>query len=108
MYAFGVLVLVPPVVWRQTHNFHHANTAKIVGSHVGSFLMVTTEMWTKMSPRERLLYRAVRSPANVLLAVLTVFFLGMCVRPALRDPRKHWDSVLAVVVHTGGGAALIT
>lgn len=44
MYAYGVLVLTPPNVWRQTHNYHHAHTAKLVGSNVGSYLMITTEM----------------------------------------------------------------
>src|SRR5690242_18801676 len=33
---YGVLVLTPPRAWRQTHNYHHANTAKIVGAQIGS------------------------------------------------------------------------
>ena len=34
-WTFGLTVLTPPRVWRDTHNYHHANNAKIVGSHVG-------------------------------------------------------------------------
>ena len=29
-YVYGVVVMTPPRVWRDTHNYHHANTAKIM------------------------------------------------------------------------------
>src|SRR5687767_1715543 len=29
--CFGVFVLAPPSVWRETHNYHHAHTAKLIG-----------------------------------------------------------------------------
>src|SRR4051812_48483133 len=32
LYPLGVLVMAPPTVWRDTHNYHHAHTAKLVGS----------------------------------------------------------------------------
>ena len=99
MYVYGLLVLTPPRVWRHTHNYHHAHTCKIVGSHVGSYPIVTTEMWRDMSVKQRLLYRATRHPANVLFGYLTVFLYGMCIAPFLRRPKKHWDSALALVVH---------
>ncbi|MDQ3034848.1 MAG: fatty acid desaturase [Myxococcota bacterium] len=99
MYAYGVYVLTPPTVWRQTHNYHHAHTAKIVGSHVGSYLMVTTEMWKQMSPLERRVYKIYRHPLTIVFAFFTVFLYGMCVSSFQRNPRKNWDSMLAVVLH---------
>jgi len=99
MGVYGVYVLTPPNVWRQTHNYHHAHTAKIIGSHVGSYLMVTTEIWAKMSPKERLVYKAYRHPLTVFFAYFTVFFYGMCVASFLRGKAKNWDSLLSVVVH---------
>jgi acyl-lipid omega-6 desaturase (Delta-12 desaturase) len=96
---FGILVLTPPRVWRQTHNYHHAHTAQLVGSHVGSFPMVSTEMWAEMSRWQRARYLIARHPATIAVAYLTVFFYGMCVSSFLRDPKKHWDSALAIVVH---------
>ncbi|WP_083457479.1 fatty acid desaturase family protein [Sandaracinus amylolyticus] len=107
MYGFGVYVLTPPNVWRQTHNYHHANTAKIVGSHVGSYLMVTTEMWKQMTPTQRLVYKAYRHPLTIFFAYFTVFFYGMCVSSFLRNPKKNWDSALAVVLHVAAWIALI-
>ncbi|HRI71074.1 MAG TPA: fatty acid desaturase, partial [Polyangium sp.] len=42
---YGTLVLTPPRVWRATHNYHHAHTAKIVGAQIGSYPVMTVEMW---------------------------------------------------------------
>lgn len=99
MYAYGVLVLTPPRVWRETHNYHHAHNAKIVGSHVGSYPVVTVEMWKKLSARERLMYRIARHPLTVLFGYGAIFLYGMCLSSFLRRPRKNWDSALALVVH---------
>lgn len=107
MHAYGVYVLTPPNVWRQTHNYHHAHTAKIVGSHVGSYMMVTTEMWAKMTPMERTAYKAFRHPLTIFFAYFTVFMWGMCVSSFMRNPRKNWDSALAVVLHVAAWPLLI-
>ncbi|MCS6857011.1 MAG: fatty acid desaturase [Sandaracinaceae bacterium] len=98
-YAFGLYVLTPPTVWRATHNYHHAHTAKIVGSHVGSYLMVTTEMWKSMNWKERLMYKLIRHPINIVLAYLTVFAIGMNLSPFFRNPRKHFDAAVALLAH---------
>ncbi len=43
-WLFGTSMLTTPSVWKETHNYHHAHTAKIIGSHIGSFPVVTTAM----------------------------------------------------------------
>jgi acyl-lipid omega-6 desaturase (Delta-12 desaturase) len=101
LYVYGILVMTPPRAWRESHNYHHANNAKIVGSHVGSYAMVTKAMWAKMSTKERLMYKAIRHPINILVGYFTIFMLGMCVSPFLRNPKKNWDSALALVVNWG-------
>ena len=105
-YSYGVYVLTPPTVWRQTHNYHHANTSKIIGSHVGSYMKVTTEMWKQMSPTEKRLYKILRHPLTIFFAYFTVFMLGMCVSPFKRNPRKNWDSFLALILHAVTIAAI--
>ena len=63
--------LTPPNVWRQTHNYHHAHTAKIVGSHVGSYLMVTTDDVEEDDARRSGSCTSVmRHPLTILLRVL--------------------------------------
>ncbi len=99
MWTYGVYVMAPVNVWRQTHNYHHAHTAKVVGSHVGSYMMVTTEMWAKMSARERSMYRVYRHPLTIFFAYFTVFAYGMCVASFLRNPKKNWDSAFALAAH---------
>jgi len=97
-WTYGLLVLTPPEVWRRTHNYHHAHNGKIVGSHVGSYPVVTTAMWEKMTRIERLGYRATRHPLTILLGYFTVFGWGMCISPFLRDPRKNAAAVLALAI----------
>jgi omega-6 fatty acid desaturase (delta-12 desaturase) len=58
---YGCYVLTPASVWKQTHNYHHAHTAKIVGSHIGSYMMLTTDMYAKATPGQRRMYRALRT-----------------------------------------------
>jgi acyl-lipid omega-6 desaturase (Delta-12 desaturase) len=98
-YTFGVYVLTAPRVWRQTHNYHHAHTAKLVGSHVGSYMMVTTQMWTEMGLKQRLMYRIIRHPMTIALGYLTLFVFGMCLSPFIRNPKRHWDSMVVLFLH---------
>lgn len=104
---YGLLVLTPPTVWRATHNYHHAHTAKLVGSHVGSFWTSTVDMYTQLKPREQALYRFVRSPLNVALGYLTIFLYGMCLSAFLRNKRKHPDGLGALLLHIGLSITLI-
>jgi acyl-lipid omega-6 desaturase (Delta-12 desaturase) len=102
-WVFGELILTPPSVWKETHNYHHAHTAKVVGSHIGSYPVVTTLMWKEMTAAQRLLYRLARHPLNMLMAVFTVFSIGMCLRPALRAPKKHWAGLVSLGFNYGLG-----
>jgi omega-6 fatty acid desaturase (delta-12 desaturase) len=101
--GFGIYVLTPSKVWTQTHNYHHAHTAKIVGSHVGSYIMLTPAMWQAATPRQRFMYRLIRHPLTIALGYLTVFIYGFCLAAFVRNPRKNSDSLIAIVVQ----AALI-
>lgn len=105
--AYGHLVLTPPKVWKETHNYHHAHNAKIVGSHVGGFVVVTTAMWEKMSATEQRTYKFIRHPINIVLGYFTVFMLGMVVSPLRRNPKKHWRNLFTLTLHFGGSAALV-
>jgi len=94
-----MFLLTPPRVWRQTHNYHHAHTAKLVGSHVGSYATVNEQMWSKLSSKMRLMYKAIRHPLTIAVGYLTIFVYGMCISSFLRQPRRNWDSALALILH---------
>ena len=104
---FSVYLLTPMRVWRETHNYHHAHTAKLVGSHIGSFLMVSKQMWSVMGRWDRLKYRLVRHPLMIIFGYLTVFAYGMCVSSFLRDPKRHWTSLLVLMLHIALSCALV-
>lgn len=96
---FGLLVLVPSRVWKQTHNHHHTHNARLHGSHIGSFEVMTTQAWHRASFGRKLSYRMSRSALTIALGYLTVFGFGMCVCSLLRSPRRNWDSAVALVLH---------
>jgi omega-6 fatty acid desaturase (delta-12 desaturase) len=97
--VYGLLVLTPARAWRQTHNYHHANTAKIVGGQIGSFPVMTTEMWKRAPRGKRFAYAAARHPLTILFGYVTIFLLGNCVAAFVRNPKENWDSAAAPVLH---------
>lgn len=97
--AWGVLTLSPPRIWKETHDYHHLHTALIAGSHIGSYALVTTAQWRRMTARQRLAYGWSRHPLTIIGGYLTVFLGGMCIRPFLRHPVRNFDSGLAIAIH---------
>jgi acyl-lipid omega-6 desaturase (Delta-12 desaturase) len=95
--GFGLYVLTPSKVWTQTHNYHHAHTAKVIGSHVGSYMMLSTAMWEQITPGQRFMYKLIRHPLTILFGYLTVFIYGFCAAAFLRNPKKNPDSLVAIV-----------
>lgn len=99
MGAVGYLVLATTSVWRETHDYHHRHNARVIGSGIGSYPVVTLKMWRRMKPSQRTTYLILRHPLNIFLGYLTVFMIGMSVSPFRREPKQHWQAPLAVLVH---------
>lgn len=106
MAAVGWLILAPIPIWKETHDYHHRNNAKLLGSAIGSFPVVTTGMWRGMDSRQRLGYRLARHPLTIASGYLTIFVVGMCLRPFVRS-RRHWQGPAALAVHVAGVTALV-
>jgi acyl-lipid omega-6 desaturase (Delta-12 desaturase) len=96
---YGLVFLTPPRHWRNTHNFHHANVATIEGSSVGSFPVMTVDMYRNATKLQRVHYRIARHPMTYLLAYITVFLVSNVLEPFIRSPRKSWQCGLSVLVH---------
>lgn len=101
---YAAFALTPPRAWKHSHNYHHGHVGKIAASSIGSFPIMTTDMWKETSWASRLAYRIERHPLTVLTGYLTVFFFSVTLLPLLRDPVRHWDSLLVLLGH----GALIT
>jgi omega-6 fatty acid desaturase (delta-12 desaturase) len=101
MRVFGLFVLSPSSVWRSSHNHHHKHNSKLLGSHIGSFPVMTKDQFERSSPRERAVYLWIRHPLTIGLGYVTMFFVGMCLMPFLTHPRRHVDGLLSILLHAG-------
>lgn len=99
MNTIGYWVLSGPSVWKQTHDYHHKNTSKMVGASIGSYPIVSTDIWRIMTPAQRRSYAMVRHPLTMAFGYVTVFMWGMCLSPFKRQPRQHIDGVFALLFH---------
>ena len=98
---YSAFALTPPRSWRKSHNYHHGNVGKLTAASIGAFPMMTTKAWREASSQQRMTYRFQRHPLVVLFGYITVFAFSICLLPLLRDPRRYWDSGLALVSHAG-------
>ncbi len=108
MRVFGVLALSASSVWRSSHNHHHNHNSKLRGSQIGSFPVMTRAQYESSTPRERRTYLAMRHPLTILFGYVSMFLYGMCLNPFLNDPKKHYDCLIALLVHIAIGAGLAT
>jgi acyl-lipid omega-6 desaturase (Delta-12 desaturase) len=106
MRVFGILALSPSSIWRSSHNHHHNHNSKLRGSHIGSFPIMTKNQFLQSSTSTRLKYLFMRHPLTILSGYFIVFLYGMCISPFLNDPRKHFDCLIALVVHVAIGVSL--
>ncbi len=99
MFVYGMAALNPPSIWNRSHNHHHKNNAKMFGADIGSYPMMTTDAFAAASAKERFLYSTARHPLTIACGYVTIFFYGMCMRSLFINPRKHYDSAIAIVSH---------
>jgi acyl-lipid omega-6 desaturase (Delta-12 desaturase) len=99
MRVFGVLVLSASSVWRTSHNHHHNHNSKLRGSRIGSFPVMTRTQFESASASDRFKYLSMRHPLTILFGYFPVFLFGMCINPFVNDPKRHFDCLLALLVH---------
>lgn len=107
MWIFGVLSLSPSSVWRSSHNYHHKHNSKLRGSHIGSYPIMTKDEFKRSSRGRRLGYLFVRHPLTILSGYVFMFLHGMCLKPFTNHPGKHFDGLLALIIHAAIGTALV-
>ncbi len=107
MSGVGILSLSPSSIWRASHNHHHNHNSKLRGSHIGSFPIMTKDNFIKSSPGKRRMYLFVRHPLTILFGYVFVFLFGMVIYPFFNHPKKHFDCLIAFVVHLAIGTTLV-
>jgi acyl-lipid omega-6 desaturase (Delta-12 desaturase) len=99
MRIFGLLILSPSSIWRSSHNHHHNHNSKLRGAHIGSFPIMTKAQFERLPAGKRFKYLFMRHPFTILFGYLFIFLFGMCVYPFFNSPSKHYDSLIAFVLH---------
>lgn len=97
---YAAVALTPPRSWKNSHNFHHGHVGNIDAASDGAFTMMTTDMWREASLATRIAYRVERHPLTILAGYFTIFFLSVTLLPLLRNPARHWDSLLVLLGHS--------
>lgn len=96
---FGLYMITPPSIWKRSHNHHHNHNAKLFSASIGSFPIMTKQKFKEAPKMERKVYLAIRSPLNMFFAYFTTFMYGMCIQSFLSSPRRHWDSLVVLILH---------
>ncbi|MCB0699550.1 MAG: fatty acid desaturase, partial [Chitinophagaceae bacterium] len=107
MTVFGLLILAPPSIWKRSHDYHHAHNSKLFSASIGSYPIVTKDKFMAMSAGERRVYLFIRHPLTIALGYFTMFIFGMCINSFASAPKKHMDSLLALILHVAISAGII-
>ncbi|NSL90083.1 fatty acid desaturase [Chitinophaga sp. Mgbs1] len=106
MTFFGIYVLAPSSIWKRSHDYHHKHNSKLFSASIGSYPIVTRRKFEAMTPGERRSYLFTRHPLTIAAGYLFMFLIGMCLQSFTSSPRKHMDSLIALIIHIGGSVML--
>lgn len=99
MNLYGLYILAPASIWKRSHDYHHQNNSKLFSASIGSYPIATKKKFAAMNAKERLAYLGIRHPVFLFFGYITIFIIGMCGASFGSTPRKHWDSLVALVLH---------
>jgi omega-6 fatty acid desaturase (delta-12 desaturase) len=99
MTIFGMYMLSPTSIWKRSHDHHHNHNSKLFSASIGSYPIVTKKKYLEMTRGQKFAYLAIRHPVTIALGYFFMFIYGMCIRSFMNNPRKHYDSLIALLLH---------
>jgi omega-6 fatty acid desaturase (delta-12 desaturase) len=99
MSLYGLYVLAPASIWKRSHDHHHNHNSKLFSASIGSYPIATKANFLSMCAGERKMYLFIRHPLTILSGYFTMFIFGMCISSFISSPKKHYDSLIALVLH---------
>jgi acyl-lipid omega-6 desaturase (Delta-12 desaturase) len=99
MTAFGYFVLSPTNIWKRSHDHHHNNNSKLFSASIGSYPIATKRKYIQMTWKQKFEYLAIRHPITIAMGYFSMFIFGMCIASFVSNPRKHYDSLIALILH---------
>lgn len=103
MQGFGVFILAPQNIWKRSHDHHHSHNSKLTLSGIGSYPTICKDHFARLTKKEQDLYLLNRHPLTVILGYFTLFIFWLNVKSLIQSPKKHMDSLLALVFHFSVG-----
>jgi len=101
MNTLGLYILAPKAIWTRSHEHHHNNNSKLTMSGIGSYPTISKERFISLSKGEQRLYLINRHPLTVIFGYFTLFTYWLNLKSFIQSPRKHVDSLVALVLHFG-------
>lgn len=101
MSIFGWYILAPVTIWKRSHDHHHKNNSKLFTASIGSYPIMTKRKFMMSDEKERKSYLMTRHPLTIAFGYFTIFFFGMCWRSFITNPKRHFDSLIALMFHIG-------
>jgi omega-6 fatty acid desaturase (delta-12 desaturase) len=98
---YGLFILAPASIWKRSHDYHHNHNCKLFSASIGSYPVMTKQKFLQSSKAEQRSYLAIRHPLTIFFGYITMFIYGMCLQSFLNAPKRHWDSLVALVIHIG-------
>lgn len=114
--GFSLMVLAPPTLWRQSHDYHHGHSGQFNGTEsgrwpllsthtdIGAFPLMSTDEYDRASTWKRFRYRVARNPLMIALAWPAIFMFSICLVSFVTQPRHRLWSAAAL----GLNAAMAT
>jgi omega-6 fatty acid desaturase (delta-12 desaturase) len=106
MKAFGVFILAPQTIWKRSHDHHHTHNSKLTIHGIGSYPTISKTRFLGLTTAEQRLYLINRHPLTIVFGYVTLFIYWLNLKSLIQSPRKHLDSLLALILHGVGGAAV--
>lgn len=107
MTAFGIYVLAPSSIWKRSHDYHHNHNSKLFSASIGSYPIATKNKFKSMSSAEKRVYLAIRHPLTIISGYVTMFIFGICISSFISSPKRHFDSLIALVLHLAATVFII-
>jgi omega-6 fatty acid desaturase (delta-12 desaturase) len=106
MKVVGLYVLAPEKIWTRSHEHHHNNNSKLTISGIGSYPTVSKDRYLGLTKTQRRLYLINRHPFTIIFGYFTLFIYWLNLKSFIESPRKHVDSLIALVLHAGVAAVI--
>jgi omega-6 fatty acid desaturase (delta-12 desaturase) len=98
-WIYGLFTLAPSSIWKRSHDYHHKHNSKLFTASIGSYPIMSRIKFEQSSREERKAYLRTRHPLTIALGYFSMFLIGMCVNSFRSSASRHWDSLLALMLH---------